>query len=345
MKEKMNLIKTAHTHGNTPRFYKAVDIVPSDDSYHNNINLLDIEWWYFDAVFDNGYSIHIGFRTYHIKKSGIVQARITVYKDGEIICETLKPYLYPNFLTSKQHPLVSLDKKTVMQLDINHYKKTAEWKYTICLSIGKNACNLTFIGKTKGWKIETSETCWAVALPKAKVTGTITANGKKIDVKGIGYHDHNWSYSPITAVSNLGWFWGRITADTLNITWSKIIKDTERSDMLAVINQDKSDYITTSNYYNIHPSSISFKTLEYKRKNRKKIPTTFNLELSNNTSYSDPSVKADISMKTYNIHYSRIFTINYWRFHIIANGMIQVGSTTEYLKDKPQIIEYLLFKT
>ncbi|MFO7678003.1 MAG: hypothetical protein R6V50_06465, partial [Thermoplasmatota archaeon] len=53
------------------RFLKAVDINPSDDAYHGNINLLDIEWWYFDAVFENGYSIHFGLRTYHIKKSGI----------------------------------------------------------------------------------------------------------------------------------------------------------------------------------------------------------------------------------------------------------------------------------
>lgn len=341
----MNVKKPDSSDTSNPTFFKAVDILPADDSYHNNINLLDIEWWYFDAVFDNGYSIHIGFRTYHIKNSGIIQARITIYKDGKPICETLKPYLYSNFSTSNQHPYVSLNNTKVMQLDIEHYKKTGEWKYDIDLSIGETSCRLTFIGKTKGWKIETSNTCWTVALPKATVTGTITVHGKQIDVKGMGYHDHNWSYSPVTAVSNLGWFWGRITGDTLNITWSKIIKDTHKSDLLAVINQDASSDIASSRYYNIFPSGISFKASEYQRKNRKQIPTTFHVQLINDTVNAEQVIHADIVMKTYNVHYSRIFTIHYWRFHIIANGSIQVGSTIEYLKDKPQIIEYLLFKT
>ena len=34
----------------TYRFLKAKDIAPQDDAYHGNIRLLDIEWWYFDAV-------------------------------------------------------------------------------------------------------------------------------------------------------------------------------------------------------------------------------------------------------------------------------------------------------
>ena len=62
-------------------FYKANDITPKDDAFHGNIKLLDIEWWYFDAVFFNGYSIHIGFRIYHIRNFGIGQSRINIYKN------------------------------------------------------------------------------------------------------------------------------------------------------------------------------------------------------------------------------------------------------------------------
>jgi len=65
------------------RFLKAEEITPKDDAFHGNSNLLDIEWWYFDAIFDNGYSVHVGFRTYHIRNSGILQERITIYKDGK----------------------------------------------------------------------------------------------------------------------------------------------------------------------------------------------------------------------------------------------------------------------
>ena len=82
------------------RFLKAVDITPKDDAFHGNINLLDIEWWYFDAVFDNGYSLHVGVRTYHIRNSGIVQSRINVYKEGKTEVEAMKTNLFSIFYTS-----------------------------------------------------------------------------------------------------------------------------------------------------------------------------------------------------------------------------------------------------
>ena len=82
------------------RFLKAVDITPKDDTFHGNINLLDIEWWYFDAVFDNGYSLHVGVRTYHRRNSGIVQSRINVYKEGKTEVEAMKTNLFSNFYIS-----------------------------------------------------------------------------------------------------------------------------------------------------------------------------------------------------------------------------------------------------
>ena len=330
---------------NTYRFLKAVDIIPTDDAFHGNINLLDIEWWYFDAVFDNGYSIHVGLRTYHIQNSGIIQSRITIYKDGKTIVETVKPFLFSSFYTSNNQPIVKINGKTIMEFDLDHFKKTREWKYNITLSIDKHAFDLTFTGITKGWKIETSKTCWAVALPKANVHGTITVDGHKIPVKGIGYHDHNWNYSPTTAVSNLGWFWGRITAETLNITWSKTMKTKEKGDLLAIINQDKKHVENNTEFYNVPPSGISFIPKEFTQNHNKTIPTEFELKLSDHESHNKTSIQAKISMKTYDIHHTRIFTIHYWRYHVKTSGTITLGSTTEILNNKPQIIEFLSFKS
>lgn len=91
---KLDDTKTAY------QFLRATDITPQDDAFHGNINLLDIEWWYFDAVFDNGYSIHVGVRIYHVRNSGIVQSRINIYKNGKIKVESLKTDLLNNFYTS-----------------------------------------------------------------------------------------------------------------------------------------------------------------------------------------------------------------------------------------------------
>ena len=75
---------------NSKNFYKGTDIIPKDDAFHGNINIIDVEWWYFDAVFDNGYSIHIGIRLYHLRNSGLLESRINIYKDGKVETETTK---------------------------------------------------------------------------------------------------------------------------------------------------------------------------------------------------------------------------------------------------------------
>jgi len=79
------------------RILKAEDIIPNDDAYHGNFKILDIEWWYFDANFTNGYSLHIGCRTFSRKKLGIVQLFLEFYKDGELLTEKKKRFLFKNF--------------------------------------------------------------------------------------------------------------------------------------------------------------------------------------------------------------------------------------------------------
>ena len=342
----MNTRSTIQPDAKTPfRFLKAVEINPKDDAFHGNIHLLDIEWWYFDAVFDNGYSIHIGLRTYHIRNSGIIQSRITIYKDGETVVEDMKPTLFSNLNISSETPNIKINTKPVMEFDCDQYKRNGQWSYHITLSINNNAVDLKFTGTTKGWKIETLKTCWAVALPKATVQGTITIEGKEIPVKGIGYHDHNWSYSITTAASNIGWFWGRVTGDTLNITWSRIYETEDKGDLLAIVNQDKKQAYNNPEFYNIPPSAITFIPKKFKQNHKKLIPTEFELVLSNQNKDNQPSIKSIISMKTHDVQYTRIFTIHYWRYHVKTNGTITVGSTTEILKDKLQIIEFLSFKS
>jgi hypothetical protein len=326
------------------RFLKALPIIPKDDTFHGNINLLDIEWWYFDAVFDNGYSVHIGIRTYHIRRFGIVQSRINVYKDGEVAIEVMKTNLLRDCYILNDRPCIQIENKTVVNFDYNYYVKTGNWKYKITMTIDTHAVDLIFIGTSEGWKIETSETCWTVPLPKAVVTGTITVNSKKIPVNGVGYHDHNWNYSPVTAMNNLGWFWGRITGNTLNITWAKTMQSAKKGDLIAIINQDNKNENNKKDFYSISPKTIDFRFSDFIKNHRKWIPSEFKLFINNSISNSTISIKTDIHLKTLFVQHTKIFTIHYWRYHVITNGTISLASKTEKLKDKPQIIEFLSFK-
>ena len=119
----------------------------------------------------------------------------------------------------------------------------------------------------------------------------------------------------------------------------------EKGDILAIINQDKKHVKNNTEFYNVPPSGISFIPKEFIQNHNKTIPTEFDLEISDPQSHNKTSIQAKISMKTYDLHHTRIFTIHYWRYHVKTSGTITLGSTTEILNDKLQIIEFLSFKS
>ena len=48
------------------------DIKMQDDAFHESKSSRYAEWWYFDAVFDNGYSIQVAVRILSIVKKRLV---------------------------------------------------------------------------------------------------------------------------------------------------------------------------------------------------------------------------------------------------------------------------------
>jgi predicted secreted hydrolase len=188
---------------------------------------------------------------------------------------------------------------------------------------------------TKGWKIETDNECWTVALPKAIVSGEIVVNGKKMKVNGVGYHDHNWNYSILTVMNyGRGWYWGKITSKSFNIVWANIIKTAKKSEILAVVNQDK------NGFYNIDPRKIFFKVENFIRIHGRKTPTCFTLQIDD--VIKDISVKTDIKMKSENIHFDKALLAPYWRYHMNTAGYISIGNKKEQV-NLNHIMEFLSF--
>jgi hypothetical protein len=296
-------------------------------------------------MISNGYSIHIGFRTYHIRNSGVLQSRITLYKNGKTELERVNTHLFRNVKFSSTAPDITIDDTPVLRFDMNHYQATGTWIYYITLTIKDVQANLTFTGTTPGWKIETTTTNWTTPLPKATVAGTLTLKGKTMMIEGQGYHDHNWSYSAATAFSNIGWYWGKISGEKLQITWAKTIKTTDTYDLLGVVNRDIDVAMNGTPFVSINPKRISFIPGSYKSIHGQRIPTIFNMSFFNSPSDETPLIDANITMKTLDIQHLRITLIHYWRYHVLASGTITMGVITETLKDKPQIIEVLSFKS
>lgn len=326
------------------RYLPAKKIIPKDDTFHGSKYFIDIEWWYFDAVFDNEISVHIGFRIYHIREFGILQTRINIYKKGKLIKEKIKRNLLNDINIDINKPNFIINDKKIISFNENiNNKKINNWSYTINDIIDDVSVNLTFSSLTEGWKIETASTCWTVPLPSAQVKGDISIDGKTIQVKGTGYHDHNWGYSPTTVLQNIGWYWGRISTETLHTTWANTMASKTTQDLIVVVNRPYSTNNDDLLYNSIHPNNITFNAEDYKENHKLSIPHSFTISFNQKNNDNNFPISANLKMKTTNIHYDKIFIINYWRYHVNVSGTIQYGDIIETIKDKPQIIEYLRF--
>ena len=61
-----------------------------------------------------------------------------------------------------------------------------------------------------------------VPVPHAKVDGELYLKGKIIQVKGSGYHDHNWGNCYCYRLFK-NWYWGRVHSDQYSIDYARVI--------------------------------------------------------------------------------------------------------------------------
>jgi predicted secreted hydrolase len=317
----------------SPFKFTPSNISIKDDAFHDSTAPRFTEWWYFDAMFDNGYSIQLNVRFLSIIKNrfALIYKRTDIYKDGKLIKHYRKRYSLKDYDASKEIPCVKLDGKEVIKGFVD--KKTGNLMYDLSFEIENTSANLRFKSCTKGWKgTNPGGDGWAVIIPRAEVNGKIKVNDEEIDVKGIGYHDHNWDVRYSATQNNHGWFWGKIYSNNFTITWATIYKNKEIGQPLLVINENNKGYI------NFKPEEIKFIGDKLSLKNKKMIPLHFILEANNGNE------KLKFSMDVKDLHHdTNMIKNHYWRYHMICTGTITVGDKTETVKDV-QIAEFLRFK-
>jgi hypothetical protein len=296
------------------------DINLTDDAYHGSKTLQFTEWWYFDAVLNDGYSIQFSVRVLSGLKLSFVFVRFDVYKDGHLQVHKRKMYLLRDIMLSRELPLIKVAGKQIMKGSFD--KKTGNFIYDISLETDEVTASLQFIGCTKGWKGQHYEgDWWAVVLPQATVSGKITLHDKEISVQGTGYHDHNWNVQ-IFALKNEGWFWGRLNSETFSINWAAIMPTPSLVHPLLIINEKNKGYL------NIEPKDIHFTPGDLRKENKILIPHAFTLNTE-----STPAV-LQVTMETVDIHYVRIFPfMRYWRYHVKCTGSISSESKKELINN------------
>ena len=205
----------------------------------------EFEWWYFDAIMDDGTKVVVNFNSHmddimkttveqHIppeaRKVGDVRflrVRITE-PDGKTNHETFLMFGSEETEISKE--------KCDVKFGSHHFTGDLR-KYSIKVDpVQGTGVDLKLDSMGESWRPgagyfvfgenEDRYFTWLCAVPRGKVTGTIVYGGKTIDVQGYGYHDHQWANIDHVVLWN-NWLWARHNLGDYNLLVFDFISSAE----------------------------------------------------------------------------------------------------------------------
>lgn len=184
------------------------------------------EWWYFDARLDDGHVV-VGF----LQASELMKRKpgieLHVYRpNGEKLSE-VRRFEKADFQASRERCDVRVgnnycraefpDGEAGLPVHVLHIKE------------GGLEADLKFESVLPGWKPGQGRTdygdrgyfFWAVPVPRARVTGTVRIPGEVLEVRGVGYHDHNVITADARRIIS-HWYWGRLYADDFTLLYAYV---------------------------------------------------------------------------------------------------------------------------
>lgn len=218
---------------NRPEDYKRLGVNPNqiemwEDKRRDTSRSGHWEWWYFDALLDDGTAVVIQFFS-----------KAAQFRNIDYPSATIK----------------------VTLPDGKHYEK--EFRYPAKDGrFGKDRCDVqigahSFRGDFKTYNIHVEPLeglgadirltslaqpyrpgsayfgfgdhdeqyyTWLCAVPKGEVTGALTVNGKKRQIHGFGYHDHQWGSNVYMTLWN-HWLWARQGFDDYSLLVFDMVSD------------------------------------------------------------------------------------------------------------------------
>ena len=308
---------------NSNNIFHPRNIVFKDDARHRTGFFSHVETWYYDAIFENGYSVVSLINVIHIGKLGTVLSGIFFYKDGKLLKINRKRYPLRQFCGSEDTLLLKIKNKHIINGKI---EPNGDWKYQIKRGDEEYGFDLQLVKTMKPFKGKTYLGKWLV-IPGFSVSGELTINGKTMQVTGNGYHDHN-IYPLKAPFITKGYFFGKIPLENANAIWAQVQKKSEMQSLVILSKPDS--------YTSIHPDQILF-TIEKKcRDHRKTMPYSCRLQVD------DSRLQLDVNFSPITYHYIGIPATNYWRYHMQYQGTYK-SETKEKSISEIDIAEYLSF--
>jgi hypothetical protein len=296
-----------------------------DDAAHTPRIFGNIETWYYDAIFDNNYSMACVVNVIHFLKTGLILSGVFIYKDNHLLKWVRTRTPMRHFQGSKERPYLALYDKTI--IDAEQTQEPKEWTCHVILGDEKNNVDLRFLKKIEGWKGNHFLGDWLVE-PRLEVTGNLTVDATKISVSGSGYHDHN-NYPLFAPFFGKGANFGKIIAGPIIIVWAQVIRRNKHVDNILVINSGDTLQSVPSNDIQLllKDSMIDRGTV---------VPTKYGLRVQKQ------DIDIDVDIQSLDHHFLTIPAVKYWRHHAKNTGKIRVGSYVEKV-DSISIIDQLTF--
>jgi hypothetical protein len=185
------------------------------------------EWWYFDAVLDDGSTLVINFMVKDIRGAGgITQPPKPVVTfeldrlDGTHVERAL--HAHDDFAFASDRCDVRVGSNT-FEGDLHTYR--------IHLDIEGVTADVTLTGQVSSWRPETGHIlfgdhqphlfAWLPSVPQGTVRATLTVDGETRTLTGTGYHDHNWGDAEMPQLIH-HWYWARAEAGDYCVIASNI---------------------------------------------------------------------------------------------------------------------------
>ncbi len=202
---------------------------PKDDALHIDVGAKNqYEWWYFDAHLEGGYTL-VAFFYAAYPNPGFDQGKIAVElnllrPDGTKTQKVIK-YKKEHFYASREEPHVTIGQNTMTAT----FTDDGLSVYEIFLEDEDLMFQLTYKAQVKAWMpgdgyshfVNLGYFAWVVPSPRASVTGHIRDRDKTFEVKGVGYHDHNWLDFQFQSIIEY-WMWGRVYSENYSVAYAFI---------------------------------------------------------------------------------------------------------------------------
>lgn len=226
----------------------------SEDIWHRQVSPKSFEWWYFDALSDDGRNAIVVifldnfiFSPRYNNNNSTAQCpaiAFTYYRDGKPLYRAFNEFLPINFDANSEIPFCKIGEN---EMTFTKAPYGSGYSLNINVLLQKNRrlkANLEWLMIEGDFFTNTAEKTmeshnWNLVAPRCDVTGKIEVfrrNGKQkdnIQFRGSGYHDHNFdSRSLEKTVSK--WTWGRVHFADLTVVFYNYVEISTKTPTIKI---------------------------------------------------------------------------------------------------------------